>query len=177
MSRNFDPGSTPTTPMRRIAIASCTGTTIEFYDFFIYGTAAALVFPKVFFPALGTAAGTVASFATFAVAFVARPLGAAIFGHFGDKIGRKKTLISTLLLMGIATVLIGLIPSAAQIGIAAPIILVLLRVVQGLAVGGGMGGCDAAGDRIRPDEQTRNVRAVSPTRSFARFCTLERHVS
>ena len=116
--------------MRRIAIASCTGTTIEFYDFFIYGTAAALVFPKVFFPALGTAAGTVASFATFAVAFVARPLGAAIFGHFGDKIGRKKTLISTLLLMGIATVLIGLIPSAAQIGIAAPIILVLLRVVK-----------------------------------------------
>ncbi|EEN86247.1 MFS transporter, metabolite:H+ symporter (MHS) family protein [Rhodococcus erythropolis SK121] len=161
MSRNFDPGSTPTTPMRRIAIASCTGTTIEFYDFFIYGTAAALVFPKVFFPALGTAAGTVASFATFAVAFVARPLGAAIFGHFGDKIGRKKTLISTLLLMGIATVLIGLIPSAAQIGIAAPIILVLLRVVQGLAVGGEWAGATLLATEYAPTNK-RGMYALFP---------------
>jgi MFS family permease len=90
--------------MRRVAIASCVGTTIEFYGFFIYGTAAALVFPKVFFPALGSTAGTVASFAAFAVAFIARPVGAVIFGHFGDRIGRKRTLISTLLLMGVATV-------------------------------------------------------------------------
>ncbi|MHA6794586.1 MFS transporter [Pseudonocardia bannensis] len=123
-------------PMKRVALASCVGTTIEFYDFFIYGTAAALVFPKVFFPALGAAAGTVASFATFAVAFVARPLGAIIFGHFGDRIGRKRTLISTLLLMGIATVLIGLLPGAATIGVAAPILLVALRFAQGFAVGG-----------------------------------------
>jgi MFS family permease len=123
-------------PMRRIAIASCVGTTIEFYDFFIYGTAAALVFPTVFFPALGPAAATVASFATFAVAFVARPVGAVVFGHFGDRIGRKRTLISTLLLMGIATTLIGLLPGAATIGVAAPIILVLLRIAQGFAVGG-----------------------------------------
>ncbi|NMH97697.1 MFS transporter [Pseudonocardia acidicola] len=127
---------TPPVPMKRIAIASCMGTTIEFYDFFIYGTAAALVFPTVFFPALGAAAGTVASFATFAVAFVARPVGAILFGHFGDRIGRKRTLISTLLLMGIATVLIGLLPGAASIGVAAPILLVLLRFAQGFAVGG-----------------------------------------
>src|SRR5919107_1460079 len=113
--------------LRRVAIASCVGTTIEFYDFFIYGTAAALVFPKVFFPALGSAAGTVASFATFAVAFFARPVGAILFGHYGDRIGRKRTLISTLLLMGIATVLIGLLPSAEAIGVTAPILLVVLR--------------------------------------------------
>ncbi|MDJ0105240.1 MFS transporter [Rhodococcus erythropolis] len=162
MSRTTDPGNTPPpTPMRRIAIASCTGTTIEFYDFFIYGTAAALVFPKVFFPALGTAAGTVASFATFAVAFIARPLGAAIFGHFGDKIGRKKTLISTLLLMGIATVLIGLIPSAAQIGIAAPIILVLLRIVQGLAVGGEWAGATLLATEYAPTNK-RGMYALFP---------------
>jgi MFS family permease len=122
--------------LRRVAIASCVGTTIEFYDFFIYGTAAALVFPKVFFPALGSTAGTVASFATFAVAFIARPLGAVIFGHLGDRIGRKRTLISTLLLMGVSTVLIGLLPGAATIGVAAPALLVLLRFVQGLALGG-----------------------------------------
>ncbi|TYQ08196.1 UNVERIFIED_ORG: sugar transport protein [Nocardia globerula] len=125
-----------TTSVRRVAIASCIGTTIEFYDFFIYGTAAALVFPTVFFPALGATAGTVASFATFAVAFIARPVGAMLFGHFGDRIGRKKTLISTLLLMGISTLLIGLLPGADTIGVAAPIILVLLRFGQGFAVGG-----------------------------------------
>jgi metabolite-proton symporter len=124
------------TPMWRVATASCVGTTIEFYDFFIYGTAAALVFPKVFFPALGATAGSVASFATFAVAFVARPLGAVLFGHYGDRIGRKRTLISTLLLMGVSTVLIGLLPDASTIGIAAPILLVVLRFAQGLAVGG-----------------------------------------
>jgi MFS family permease len=122
--------------MRRVAIASCVGTTIEFYDFFIYGTAAALVFPKVFFPALGSTAGTVASFATFAVAFIARPVGAVSFGHYGDRLGRKRTLIATLLLMGVSTVLIGLLPGAATIGAAAPALLVVLRFAQGLAVGG-----------------------------------------
>src|ERR687889_336407 len=85
--------------LRRVAIASCVGTTIEFYDFFIYGTAAALVFPKVFFPALGAAAATAASFATFAVAFLARPLGGIVFGYIGDRVGRKTTLVSTLLIM------------------------------------------------------------------------------
>ncbi|MEU9349277.1 MFS transporter [Streptomyces sp. NPDC048278] len=119
-----------------MAAASCAGTTIEFYDFFIYGTAAALVFPSVFFPALGGAAASVASFATFAVAFGARPLGAMIFGHFGDRLGRKKTLISTLLLMGVSTFLIGLLPTANAIGVAASVALVALRVAQGLSVGG-----------------------------------------
>ncbi len=94
------------------------------------------MFPTVFFPALGATAGTVASFATFAVAFIARPVGAMLFGHFGDRIGRKKTLVSTLLLMGISTLLIGLLPGAGTIGVAAPIILVLLRFAQGFAVGG-----------------------------------------
>lgn len=128
--------STATIPLRRIAIASCAGTTIEYYDFFIYGTAAALVFPKVFFPSLGAAAGTLASFATLAVAFLSRPLGSVLFGHFGDRLGRKKTLIATLLLMGTGTVLVGLLPSAETIGPAAPIILVVLRFCQGIAVGG-----------------------------------------
>ncbi|WP_230206385.1 MFS transporter [Microbacterium gorillae] len=109
---------------------------IEFYDFIIYGTAAALVFPAVFFPALGPAAGTIASFATFAVAFVARPLGALIFGHFGDKLGRKKTLVVTLLIMGGATALVGVLPDASAIGVAAPILLIALRFLQGIAVGG-----------------------------------------
>ncbi|MCF7552299.1 MFS transporter [Pseudonocardia sp. WMMC193] len=131
-----DQSAAPKASLRRVAIASCAGTTIEFYDFFIYGTAAALVFPTVFFPALGATAGTVASFATFAVAFIARPVGAILFGHYGDRIGRKRTLVSTLLLMGVATVLIGLLPGAETIGVAAPVILVVLRFAQGFAVGG-----------------------------------------
>lgn len=133
--------SQPTRAARRdnpakVAIASMIGTAVESYDFFIYGTAAALVFPTVFFPALGSGAALVASFATFGVGFVARPVGSIFFGHFGDRIGRKQSLISTLLIMGVATVLMGLIPPAAQIGVAAPIILVTLRFLQGFAVGG-----------------------------------------
>ncbi|MFC9735729.1 MFS transporter [Streptomyces roseolus] len=122
--------------MRRIALASGTGTVIEYYDFFIFATAAALVFPKTFFPALGDTAGTVASFATLGVAFVARPLGSILFGHFGDRLGRKTTLVTTLLVMGAATFLVGLMPTAEQIGATAPIALVVLRLLQGLAVGG-----------------------------------------
>ncbi|GAA5147260.1 MFS transporter [Pseudonocardia eucalypti] len=122
--------------MSRIAGASFAGTTIEFYDFFIYGTAAALVFGPVFFPTLGPAAGTVAAFATFGVAFFFRPLGSIVFGHLGDRLGRKRTLIYTLLLMGISTFAIGLIPTAESIGPAAPLILVVLRALQGVAVGG-----------------------------------------
>ena len=131
-----DTSTTKPADMRRVAIAGFIGTMIEFYDFLIYATAAALVFPHVFFPALGPAAGTLASFATFGVAFVARPFGAALFGHFGDRLGRKKSLIATLLLMGIATILIGLLPTSDQIGVAAPFILVTLRIMQGLAAGG-----------------------------------------
>jgi len=122
--------------MLRVASASFVGSLIEFYDFIIYGVAAALVFGKVFFPALGTAAATVAAFATLGVAFIARPVGSVIFGHFGDKLGRKRTLVITLLMMGFATVAVGLLPTADQIGVAAPIILVALRIIQGLAAGG-----------------------------------------
>jgi MFS family permease len=125
---------------RRAVIASTVGTTVEWYDFFLYGTAAALIFPKLFFPGGSTYSGVLASFATQFVGFAARPIGAAIFGHFGDRIGRKATLVSTLLLMGIATFLIGLLPTRAAIGIAAPLLLVLLRVIQGIGVGGEWGG-------------------------------------
>jgi MFS family permease len=134
------PADAPPQSMRRVASASFIGTVIEFYDFNIYGTAAALVFPVVFFPALGPLAGTVASFATLGVAFVARPFGSILFGHFGDRLGRKKTLIATMLLMGVATLLVGMMPTAATIGVAAPILIVLLRILQGLAAGGEWGG-------------------------------------
>ena len=112
------------------------GTSIEWYDFFLYGTAAAIVFPAVFFPASSSYAGTLESFATYAVGFAARPVGAAIFGHWGDRIGRKATLIITLLMMGLASALVGVLPGTSAIGVAAPILLVVLRVLQGVAVGG-----------------------------------------
>jgi len=128
--------SADTTPMRRIAAACLVGSAIEFYDFLIYGTAAALVFPTVFFPRLGPTPATIASMATFATAFLSRPLGAAVFGYFGDRLGRKKTLVATLLIMGASTVSVGLVPSTASIGIAAPLILIVLRLLQGFAVGG-----------------------------------------
>src|SRR5437868_3016282 len=122
--------------VRLAAVASVIGTSIEWYDFFLYGTAAAIVFPSVFFPASSAYAGTLESFATYAVGFAARPVGAAIFGHWGDRFGRKATLIVTLLMMGIASALVGALPGTATIGIAAPILLVVLRVLQGIAVGG-----------------------------------------
>jgi MFS family permease len=122
--------------MTRVAVASFVGSAIEYYDFYIYGTAAALVFPKVFFPHLGPTMATVASMATFAAAFLSRPAGAALFGHFGDRLGRKVTLTTTLLMMGSSTVAVGLVPSAATIGVAAPVILLALRLFQGIAIGG-----------------------------------------
>ena len=130
------PSATRGTSMRRVALASYVGSAIEYYDFYIYGTAAALVFPKVFFPHLGPTMATVASMATFAAAFVSRPAGAAFFGHFGDRLGRKATLTVTLLIMGLSTVVVGLVPGAASIGVAAPLILLALRLAQGFAVGG-----------------------------------------
>jgi metabolite-proton symporter len=129
------PAATPN-PMKRVALASFVGTAIEYYDFYIYGTAAALVFPHVFFPNQSPTVATIASFATFGVAFLSRPVGAAIFGHFGDRLGRKKTLIATLLIMGLSTVAVGLVPGAATIGIAAPLLVLALRLLQGFAVGG-----------------------------------------
>jgi MFS transporter, MHS family, shikimate and dehydroshikimate transport protein len=125
---------------RRVVLASFIGTTIEWYDFFLYGTAAALVFNKLFFPNVDPLTGTMAAFGTYAVGFFARPLGGIVFGHYGDKIGRKSMLVTTLMLMGVATVLIGLLPTYEQIGVAAPVLLVLLRFVQGFGVGGEWGG-------------------------------------
>ena len=126
--------------LKRVVISSLVGAVIEWYDFFLYGVVAGLVFNKLFFPEFSEGVGTILAFATFAVGFVARPLGGMIFGHFGDKIGRKKMLILTLEIMGVATVLIGLIPSHDVIGIWAPILLVLCRMAQGIGLGGEWGG-------------------------------------
>jgi len=126
--------------LRQVILASFIGTTIEWYDFFLYGTAAALVFNRLFFPTFHPLAGTLSAYGTFAVGFVARPLGGIVFGHYGDRVGRKTMLVWSLLIMGIATALIGLIPSYARIGIWAPILLVVLRFVQGFGVGGEWGG-------------------------------------
>ena len=112
----------PQTPIRRVVLASFIGTTIEWYDYFIYGTAAALVFNKLFFPELDAFTGTIAAFGTFAVGFFARPIGGLVFGHYGDKLGRKNMLVTTLVMMGIATFLIGVLPTHAQIGVAAPVL-------------------------------------------------------
>ncbi|PRY62590.1 metabolite-proton symporter [Knoellia remsis] len=132
--------ATGTQSTARIAVASFMGTAIEFYDFYIYGTAAALVFSGAFFPELSDVAGTLAALSTFAVAFVARPLGSALFGHFGDRVGRKSMLIASLLTMGLATFAIGLLPGYSSIGVLAPLLLVLLRFAQGLGLGGEWGG-------------------------------------
>ena len=126
--------------MRRVIVASLIGTSLEWYDFFIYGTAAALVFNKLFFPSFEPLVGTLLAFATYAVGFIARPLGGIVFGHYGDKLGRKNVLVVTLLLMGIATFAIGLLPTYATIGVWAPILLVALRFLQGLGLGGEWGG-------------------------------------
>ena len=127
--------------MRKVALTSLAGTSIEWYDFFLYGTAAAVVFPKAFFPQdLPPMVLLIISFSTFAVGFIARPVGGLIFGHFGDRVGRKKTLVVALMMMGSATTLIGLLPTYGTVGVAAPLLLVLLRFVQGLAIGGQWGG-------------------------------------
>ncbi|MDR5818808.1 MFS transporter [Caballeronia sp. LZ033] len=126
--------------IRRVALASTIGTTLEWYDFFIFASAAALVFSKLFFPTFDPVAGTIASLASFAVGFIARPVGGAVFGHFGDRIGRKAMLVLSLTMMGGVTFLIGLLPTYASAGIAAPILLTVLRFVQGFAVGGEWGG-------------------------------------
>jgi metabolite-proton symporter len=131
---------TQRTPLRRVIAASLIGTTIEWYDFFLYGSAAALVFSHVFFPQSDPFVGTLLAFGTYAVGFVARPIGGIVFGHYGDRIGRKKLLMLSLVLMGVATMLIGLLPGYNQIGIWAPAGLILLRLVQGFAVGGEWGG-------------------------------------
>jgi MFS family permease len=153
-----------TGPSRRsIFAASFIGTSIEWYDYYIFGTAAALVFGSVFYPEFSPVAGTLAAFATFAVGFIARPLGAAVIGHFGDRIGRKSMLVLTLLLTGVATFLIGVLPTFAAIGIAAPILLVTLRLAQGFGVGGEWGGAVL----IATEHASSRRRAVYG--SFAQF--------
>lgn len=134
------PPKSQTAMARRAGIASFVGTSIEWYDFYAYSTAAALVLGKVFFPTSSPGAGTLAAFATFWVGFLARPIGGIIFGHMGDRVGRKKTLIVTLMLMGTCTAAVGLLPTYGQVGILAPALLVLLRLIQGVAMGGEWGG-------------------------------------
>ena len=165
-----DDKSTDPRGLRKVGAASLIGTTIEYYDFFVYGTAAALVFPAVFFPSTSPSVGAIASFATFGVAFFARPVGSILFGHFGDRIGRKRTLVWTLLIMGLSTVLIGFLPGYAVgafgifeggIGIAAPIILVAMRFLQGLAMGGEWAGATLLTAEYAPKGQ-RGRMAVYP---------------
>ncbi|MFI9815314.1 MFS transporter [Saccharothrix variisporea] len=134
----------------RVAVASFVGTAIEFYDFYLYGTAAALVLNSAFFPTLSPVAGSLAAFSTFAVAFVARPLGALLFGHLGDRRGRKSTLVASLLVMGCATVAIGLLPGYDAIGVAAPVALTALRFLQGLGLGGEWGGAALLANECAP---------------------------
>lgn len=129
-----------TSNMRKVALTALAGTSIEWYDFFLYATAAALVFPAAFFPDSSPTIGLILSFGTFAFGFIARPLGGIIFGHWGDRVGRKKVLVIALVMMGVASTLIGLLPTFATIGIAAPILLSILRFTQGLAIGGQWGG-------------------------------------
>ncbi len=131
---------TETSSIRQVIAASFIGTTIEWYDFFLYGTAAALVFNKLFFPKAAPSTGTLLALATYGVGFVARPVGGIIFGHFGDRIGRKAMLVLSLMIMGVATFLIGVMPTYSSIGLAAAVILVLLRIAQGIGVGGEWGG-------------------------------------
>jgi MFS transporter, MHS family, shikimate and dehydroshikimate transport protein len=126
--------------MATVLWASVLGTVVEWYDFLIYGTAAALIFNKLFFPTISPAAGTIAAFATYAVGFAARPLGGVVFGHFGDRLGRKTMLMLTMMIMGTGTFLIGCLPTYTQIGVAAPILLVILRFIQGFGLGGEWGG-------------------------------------
>ncbi|PJN39669.1 MFS transporter [Streptomyces sp. CB02959] len=136
------PATAPPTPagLRRVVAASLVGTTIEWYDYFLYGSAAALVFGRVFFPESDPLTGTLLSFLTYAIGFVARPLGALVFGHYGDRIGRKKLLVVSLLMMGGASALIGCVPGYDTIGVTAPVLLTVLRLVQGFALGGEWGG-------------------------------------
>ena len=134
------PTNVPVNTPRQILVASLMGTAIEFFDFYIYATASVLVFPALFFPASSPATATLASLATFAIAFLARPIGSVLFGHFGDRVGRKTTLVAALLTMGLSTVAIGLVPTYHTIGVAAPLLLGLCRFGQGLGLGGEWGG-------------------------------------
>ena len=139
--------------MRKVALTALSGTSIEWYDFFLYGAAAALIFPKIFFGEATPTVALILSLLTFAAGFIARPIGGIIFGHFGDRIGRKKTLVIALMLMGVSSTMIGLLPTYAMIGVAAPILLTLLRFTQGLAIGGQWGGAMLLVTENAPDDK------------------------
>ncbi|HEY4959139.1 MAG TPA: MFS transporter, partial [Caldimonas sp.] len=145
--------SAPVRTPRKAAFASWIGSAVEYYDFFIYGTAAALVFGKIFFPSIDPKLGTVAAFATFGVGYVTRPIGAFFMGHIGDKFGRKRVLTMTILLMGASTFAIGLLPTYNQVGIAAPIMLVVLRLLQGLSAAGEQAGANSMTLEHAPDHR------------------------
>ncbi|WP_078279582.1 MFS transporter [Mycobacteroides franklinii] len=147
---------------RRVFMASAVGSAIEFYDFYIYGTAAALVFPAVFFPNLSHSLALFASIATFSTAFLARPIGAAIFGHYGDRFSRKGTLVVTLITMGLATMAVGMVPGAASIGAAAPAAIVVLRLVQGIAVGGEWSGAALLSAEYSPSHDRGRAATAVP---------------
>src|SRR4029079_17414033 len=148
--------------LKRAVIASTIGTTIEWYDFLLYGQVAGLVFAKLYFPKSDPLVGALLAFSTYAVGFIARPIGAAIFGHYGDRIGRKSALIATLLISGIATFAVGLVPTYAQIGIWGAVILTILRFIQGIGVGGEWGGSVPSRSRSS---------AICPIASDERTCT------
>src|SRR6056300_1847214 len=132
--------SNPQSNMQKVALTALAGTSIEWYDFFLYGAAAALIFPTAFFGEANPSTALILSLLTFAAGFIARPIGGIIFGHYGDRVGRKKTLVIALILMGVSSTLIGLLPTYAMIGVTAPILLTILRFAQGLAIGGQWGG-------------------------------------
>ncbi|MEV6644038.1 MFS transporter [Amycolatopsis sp. NPDC051371] len=148
---NAAPPAEAARQLRRVAVASAIGTTIEWYDYFIYSTATALVFGKLFFTTLSPASGTLAAFATLGVGFLARPVGGILWGHFGDRVGRKAMLVLSLLLMGVATVGVGLLPTYSAIGVWAPILLLILRLLQGLSAGGEWGGAALMAVEHAPD--------------------------
>ena len=155
---------TPINSRNKVLVASLIGTAIEFFDFYIYATAAVIVFPHIFFPQGDPTAATLQSLATFAIAFVARPIGSAVFGHFGDRVGRKATLVASLLTMGISTVVIGLLPGYATIGIFAPLLLALARFGQGLGLG--VNGAARRCWRLKTPHRA-NVHCMAPFRSWA----------
>src|SRR6195952_3911737 len=147
------PTATNEQAIRRVVVSALVGASIEWYDFFLYGVVAGIVFNKLYFPAGDPVVATLLAYTTFAVGFVTRPLGGVIFGHFGDKIGRKTMLIITLMIMGIATFLIGLVPTYAQIGVGAPLLLLLLRILQGIGLGGEWGGAVLMAYEYAPKEK------------------------
>ena len=150
--------------IRRVVTSALVGATIEWYDFFLYGVVAGIVFNKLYFPTGDPVVATLLAYTTFAVGFVARPLGGIIFGHFGDRIGRKSMLIMTLMIMGVATFLIGLVPTYEQIGVWAPSLLLLLRVLQGIGLGGEWGGAVLMAVRVRAAGEARLLRRVAADR-------------